>query len=182
MRIHLDQLKQTRITLEQDTPAERFPALRVLAEAGATFTGLVQTRVTAERVGELVEVRGLVRASARQSCSRCLVEFTAPVEADFELTYARQAEGSDGAGDAPRPDAPPDDGLIHFHGDEINLTGGVQEHLILALPLKPLCSEACKGLCARCGGDLNQGPCGCAENRTGRPFEALSRLKLPNDV
>jgi uncharacterized protein len=181
MRIHIEQLKQTRVTLEYETPSGRFPALRRVAENGqGSFTGPVRTRITAERVGELVEVRGVARAAARQSCSRCLTEFTAPLEAEFELTYARLAEAPSG-GEAPQPGGAPDDGLIYFHGDEIDLTGGVQEHLILALPIKPLCRDACNGLCARCGADLNLGPCGCAEDRGGGLFQALGRLKLPKD-
>ncbi len=180
MRIHLDQLKQARITLEHDIPTHRFPGLKLAGEDGR-FTGSVHTHVTAERVGELIEVRGRALATARQSCSRCLADVTTPVEAEFELTYARRAEGPNGAGDPPHDIEPPEDGLIPFSGDEIDLTAGVQEHLILALPLKPLCREACRGLCPRCGADLNQGPCECGGDRGGHPFEALRRLKLPND-
>lgn len=180
MRIHLDQLKQARITLEHDIPAHRFPGLRLGGDDGR-FTGPVHTLVTAERVGELIEVRGRALATARQSCSRCLADVITPVEAEFELTYARRAEGSNGEDDPSSGVGPTEDGLIRFSGDEIDLTAGVQEHLILALPLKPLCREACRGLCPRCGADLNHGPCGCGEDRGGRPFEALRRLKLSND-
>jgi uncharacterized protein len=183
MRIHTDQLEQTRITLEYEKPAHRFPALRrVTANGDDNFTGPVRVSVTAERVGELVEVRGVARASARQSCGRCLAEFDSRMETEFELTYARRVAGPHGAADPQPPDPGPDDGLIYFHGDEIDLTAGVQEHLILALPLRPLCRESCKGLCARCGGDLNLGPCGCAEALGDGPFEALRRLKLPKTV
>lgn len=180
MRIHLDQLKQARITLEHDSPAHRFPGLRLAADEGR-FTGQVHTHITAERVGELIEVHGRALATAHQSCSRCLADVTTPIEAEFELTYARPAEGSNGTGDPSSGVPPPEDGLIPFFGDEIDLTAGVQEHLILALPLKPLCREACRGLCPRCGADLNQGACGCGEDRGGHPFEALGRLKLLND-
>ena len=146
MRIHIDQLKESRLALEFSKPADRFSALRKVTAAGdGSFTGPVRTSVTAERVGELVEIRGVTRAVVRQSCGRCLAEFDSPVETEFELTYARRGEGPNGAADLPRSDPAPDDGLIYFHGDEIDLTAGVQEHLILSLPLKPLCREDCKG-------------------------------------
>lgn len=38
----------------------------------------------------------------------------------------------------------------------------VIEQIHLGIPMKPLCREDCKGLCGTCGGDLNEGPCGCA--------------------
>jgi uncharacterized protein len=180
MRIHIDHLKESRLTLEFEKPADRFPALRrVTATGDDNFTGPVRTSVTAERVGELVEIRGVVRAAARQSCGRCLAEFDSLVETEFELTYARRGEGPSGAADLPRSDPAPDDGLIYFYGDEIDLTAGVQEHLILSLPLKPLCREDCKGLCVRCGSDLNLGPCTCTGASDDGPFETLRRLKLP---
>jgi len=45
------------------------------------------------------------------------------------------------------------------------------------LPLKPLCREECKGLCSRCGADLNQGPCGCPEIENESPFALLQQLR-----
>jgi uncharacterized protein len=181
MRIRIDHLQQSRLALEFEQPADRFPALRrVTANADGNFTGPVRASVTAERVGEMVEIRGQVRATARQCCGRCLAEFDAVVEADFELTYARRSEGPGGAPDLQRPDPAADDGIAYFHGDEIDLTAGVQEHLILALPLRPLCRDSCKGLCVRCGADLNAGPCGCADAADNGPFAALKRLKGPD--
>jgi len=182
MRIPIEQLKQARVALEFESAVARFPALRNGTAGDGAFTGPVHASVTAERVGELVEVRGVVRGAARLVCSRCLAEFTAPLESEFELTYARQPDGANEASEPVHPQPGADDGLIRFHGDEIDLTAGVQEHLILALPLKPLCSESCRGLCARCGADLNQGPCGCAADRGGGSFQALGRLKLSKDA
>ncbi len=183
MRIPIEQLKDSRLALDFEQPADRFPALRrTTAGVDGDFTGPVRTSVTAERIGEMVEVRGHAQAIARQCCGRCLAEFDAVVEADFELTYARRSEGPGGAPDPQRPDPATDDGIAYFHGDEIDLTAGVQEHLILALPLRPLCRDSCKGLCARCGADLNPGPCGCADTADSGPFAALKRLKGPDSA
>ena len=65
MRIRIDHLQQGRLALEFEQPADRFPALRrVTANADGNFTGPVRASVTAERVGEMVEIRGQVRATA----------------------------------------------------------------------------------------------------------------------
>jgi len=50
---------------------------------------------------------------------------------------------------------------VHYEGDEIDLTPLVHEQIILALPTRPLCGESCRGLCPRCGANLNAGACGC---------------------
>ena len=47
-------------------------------------------------------------------------------------------------------------GLLYFRGEEINLQQGIQEQVVMAFPLQPLCAEECKGLCLQCGSDLNR--------------------------
>jgi uncharacterized protein len=71
-----------------------------------------------------------------------------------------------------------DIGLIYFRGEEINLRDGIQEQVVMAFPLRFLCTEACKGLCTQCGADLNQGDCGCKVEPTTNKFAALKDLKL----
>jgi uncharacterized protein len=180
MRISTEELKETSLALEFEAAAERFPALREMVrgcECG--FTGPIRTRLRAMRVGDMVEVEGEIRTSVRLSCGRCLVEFVAPLETAFALTFARKRP----AGDEP---AAPDvqeigadaAGLVYFQGEEIDLTEGIQEQVILALPLRPLCSEACKGLCTRCGADLNTDACRCPKEPAEGPFAILRQLKL----
>ncbi len=48
-----------------------------------------------------------------------------------------------------------------YQGENVELAPMLREHIILAAPMKPLCREECAGLCARCGKDLNEGPCQC---------------------
>ena len=73
----------------------------------------------------------------------------------------------------------PDDlSLSTYEGEEIDLAPLVHEQAILALPTIPLCAEGCRGLCPRCGADLNAGPCGCpppAPDPRLAPLRALAR-------
>jgi len=71
-----------------------------------------------------------------------------------------------------------DAGLIGFRGEEIDLTEGIQEQLVLGLPMRPLCREDCKGLCAACGADLNVDECNCRQQHPASPFAALRHLRL----
>jgi uncharacterized protein len=63
-----------------------------------------------------------------------------------------------------------------YRGDELDLTEVTKEQVLLGLPMKPLCSESCKGLCPACGADLNLGPCGCGGKAVDQRFQALEKL------
>ena len=53
------------------------------------------------------------------------------------------------------------DDRYFYQGDHVELAPMLREHVILSAPMRPLCREECAGLCARCGKDLNEGPCQC---------------------
>ena len=62
----------------------------------------------------------------------------------------------------------------------IDLVPLVEQALLLELPLVPLCDDDCRGLCPRCGANLNEGPCQCGDGPTGEdnPFAALKDFKF----
>ena len=63
---------------------------------------------------------------------------------------------------------------------QIDLGHLVMEQLHLALPMKPLCSETCKGLCPQCGTNLNTGSCNCDPRWEDPRLAALKALKESN--
>jgi uncharacterized protein len=68
--------------------------------------------------------------------------------------------------------------LDFYQGDVIDLEKYLREQILLMVPLKPLCAETCKGLCPRCGADLNHEPCRCEAEQTTSPLAAaLAKLK-----
>ncbi len=178
MRIHMDQLKEGPLALALEEPADRFPVLREMVRDGVCeFTRPVQTRLRATRIREMVEVEGIVRTAARMTCGRCLAPFIGPLVSEFALTYTGGRRDASGVAEpAERELEAGEAGLIYFRGEEIDLADGIQEQVILAFPLRPLCREDCRGLCARCGADLNLGDCRCAPAPAESPFAALRRL------
>ena len=52
----------------------------------------------------------------------------------------------------------------------------VEEHLLLSLPMQPLCSEDCKGLCTGCGANRNHQDCACPEGAGRSPFDCLKEF------
>jgi uncharacterized protein len=179
MRIHTDQLADGSLSLAFEEPADRFPALREMVRSReCEFTSPVRTRLRASRIREMVEVEGQVQVAVRLNCGRCLAEFICPLVSDFALTYTGDRPGSPETDATPEQELDADEaGLICFRGEEIDLTEGIQEQVILAFPLRPLCREDCRGLCARCGADLNHGSCLCPPPAAESPFAALGRLK-----
>ena len=76
----------------------------------------------------------------------------------------------------PTPD-PEDPDQYVFEASSIDLTDAIRDALTLELPLRVLCKEDCKGLCPKCGVNLNTGSCSCPKG-TGKPnpFEALKSI------
>ena len=101
----------------------------------------------------------------RLECVRCLGPVALPVDEELDLVYLpRNAESADLTG-AERALEDSDMNVSFFEDDRLELAHTVWEQLHLALPVKPLCSADCLGLCSSCGADRNRQPsCGCDEN------------------
>lgn len=67
---------------------------------------------------------------------------------------------------------------ISAHGLEMNIGNLAFEEFLLALPVKALCSEDCKGLCPKCGHNLNTGQCACSRSEGDPRLAALRNLTL----
>lgn len=106
----------------------------------------------ATNTGEGIYVKGQVKTTADCTCSLCLASFPLKVAFPFEETFYRADEPSA---------RKREEEVRTYEGDEINLDEVIEEGLILALPMKPLCSPDCKGLCPVCGCDLNHHHCSC---------------------
>jgi uncharacterized protein len=74
------------------------------------------------------------------------------------------------------PEEEPDD-QYQYQGNHLELAPMLREHVILAAPMQPLCSDDCLGLCARCGKNLNEGPCQCAAEPPIPTFRVVQSTK-----
>jgi uncharacterized protein len=160
MEINLHQLPegQTRLDLEVA------PGSIGLAPQDATLEGPLQVRLSLDRRGDEIWIRGTVHAIALQECSRCLVEFSQILELDFEVFCAKLPTARTVSPKA----LDEEDGGVHFHdGRVLTIDSEIREAVLLGLPMRPLCRETCAGLCPRCGEDRNQGPCRCARAAVG---------------
>ena len=94
-------------------------------------------------------LQGTIRAEMRCLCDRCAKEFRAEKEIPLEVPLAAELE------DEENPD------YFLLNGDELDIDDLLETAFILDMDSQMLCREDCKGLCPRCGADLNEGPCGC---------------------
>ena len=160
-----------------------------LTDADASIRGTLSVGLDLRAIERTIYVTGVVEGTAIRQCVRCLKDFDDPVAFSVRVAYEREAKAAIAAAkredlrkakSATSPDVETEgqnDDLYYFSGDHLELTPMLREQWILVSPMHPLCSEECLGLCARCGKDLNEGPCRCGEEPTGSPFDVLRAMK-----
>jgi uncharacterized protein len=118
-------------------------------------------------------VAGRVAGGLAVTCSRCLEPFTLPVTADFDLGYVPRTEN---VGEGEREVEEDDLTTAFYSDDQIDLGELIAEQFHLAMPMKPLCSVDCQGLCPHCGTNLNTETCTCNQQWTDPRLAALKTL------
>jgi len=133
------------------------------------------------KTDENVSIDGEIGFLSHPPCDRCLVEFDEDFVISFHTLLAPLYESrrQQRMEEAEEVELVCDDLEFSFYeGDRIYLDEIVREQILLNLPMKHLCSEGCKGLCQRCGKDLNSGPCGCEPRITDTRWDALKGIKI----
>ena len=120
-----------------------------------------QVRNTA---GVLV-MTGSVRTTMHGICDRCANEFDRDVDIPIDVVLVSELANEENE----------DEWVFPLEGDSADLEDIVRTVFVLNLGTKLLCKEDCKGLCCRCGKDLNEGPCNCQKELDPR-FAALKQL------
>ncbi|MDD2679283.1 MAG: DUF177 domain-containing protein [Candidatus Omnitrophica bacterium] len=102
------------------------------------FCGAIKAKAVISKSYDAIGVKLSLNAPMLMSCSRCLQELNTGFSRQIELHYA-----------------------VDKLEPIIDLDPDIREEIILSYPINPLCSDACKGLCPRCGCNLNEGGCNC---------------------
>lgn len=120
------------------------------------FPGTARVQLDFYRAGAELFLQGHVTGEVVGHCARCLEDYSFPLAADFTSVLVPAAWKPQDREEGELID------LDYYAGDEIDLTPIVCERVVLTLPTRPLCAETCKGLCARCGANLNTAACACS--------------------
>ena len=107
--------------------------------------------------GGAFRVNGRAQTTLELECSRCVEPFALTIDAPFELRYLPQEQNE---GDTEREIQDDDLMTAYYSEGTLDLIEMLREQFQLALPMKPLCSDACHGLCPECGANLNRTTCG----------------------
>jgi uncharacterized protein len=116
---------------------------------------------------------GVLSTSLGLVCDRCLNPFVAEVAVELEDEFKPSIDISTGAS---LPVAPEDEGSVIDDHHVLNLQEVLRQRILLSQPIHPLCRSDCRGLCANCGQNLNEGACSCAEAEIDPRWAALRQL------
>jgi uncharacterized protein len=136
--------------------------------------GVVDCRGRLSAIEDGILIQGELSYDQTMTCNRCLEPVQTPVRESFDLLVVTPGEESAVALDLELEEADLD--VVAVEGDELDTDPLVVEQIHLNVPMKPLCSEECKGLCPSCGSNLNEGPCACPADVDPR-WAALASLR-----
>jgi len=121
-----------------------------------------------------IRIAGDFRTRVELACARCLEPITREVGRKFDLLYRPQ--GSD-AGREELSVTAAEAEVGYYQGEGLLLEDVLREQILLALPLKAICREDCKGLCPHCGRNLNLEQCTCAEPLDDPRWSPLKQIR-----
>jgi uncharacterized protein len=138
------------------------------------FSGDVSAHVSLIKTSWQIVVKIDAHADAAFECDRCADQSVHRIDAEFEQVYTW--------GETERDTVEGEDFFVLGDGQKvIDLADAVREYLLLAVPVKNLCHEDCRGLCPVCGTNLNERLCTCAPETGDIRWSALQNLASRNE-
>lgn len=176
LSLRLDEIPDEGLNLRwKEEPAVLSEYIGHLSKVDFTFESSLQSEAEIRRVNQSILIKGGVQTVLRLQCVRCLKEFPYPLASTYELTlHPFNEENTEEELDLSRQEMETD----FLRGEEIHLSEIACEQVFLEIPVQPLCQEECKGLCSRCGSDLNLSSCACVKEEFDSGFSALKKLKI----
>jgi len=163
MKINTKELREDITKLHLEGSSEALD----LQSKEADFYSPVVCDLICAKSGSKFVCEGKLLTKVSLECARCLANFSYELKTklDFILDEMNNqieliAEGGDFS-------------IRVGYGEDLNIDHLVREALLLALPLKPLCTSDCKGLCPVCGTDLNTSTCKCQKGKADPRWEKL---------
>lgn len=135
MKVVINQIPPEGLNLEQDLLSSDLDLQTDIVK----FTKPIKVKATLYRITNAVCVNLGLSAVMHTNCSRCLNELDIDFKKNLQLSYP-----------------------VNKLTQVIELNPDIREEIILDYPMKPLCQPDCKGLCPKCGKNLNEGGCSCA--------------------
>jgi len=130
------------------------------------FDENLNINLTLLNTGEYIHVEGKIDNVLEVDCDRCLRRFKMPFSFDIDENFSEN---------------PNEEDVLPIENDRIDLKRAIVNNLLLNLPIKFICNEACRGLCPYCGKDLNEEECKCDVDDIDPRFAVLKKLLNDED-
>lgn len=137
-------------------------------EEGTRLISNIDIDIELTRVLREITILGNVSFSIESPCSRCLEAVELDLKPEIRLVLSPSDKIQDEE----------DENHETYSGEEIDISDYLRERIAISLPVKVICSEECRGLCPKCGINLNKETCDCEKDRIDPRFAALKKLKI----
>ncbi len=159
-----------------------------LTEDDGVARGPLAVSLDLTNVEGLVAVTGVLEGTIVRECVRCLKQYEDPLAFSVRAAFIsepkpaskhpKRVDSRKAREEAAAAEEEEDlDDQYQYQGNRLDLAPMLREHIILAAPMQPICSDECLGLCARCGKNLNEGPCQCAAEPPIPTFRVVQSMK-----
>lgn len=133
------------------------------------FLGNIVLKVNLSKVQHQVIVDAGLEVNADLTCDRCGKPYNKILKNNYKVAYLFSND------DIKSDDL--DTVYLPIDTDKIKLDNDARDYAMLSIPMKSLCKEDCKGLCFKCGKDLNEVKCGCPDTNIDVRWKPLQELK-----
>jgi uncharacterized protein len=135
------------------------------------YVGNFKTNVALTKFDSQIILDAETGITANLICDRCAKEFQSVIKSSYRMVYLFRVNFDDEESEKEEVV------YIHPETDKIELDKDIRDYAVLAVPMKNLCSDDCKGLCIKCRKNLNDGNCNCTEENIDPRWEPIQKLK-----
>lgn len=136
-----------------------------LGTEALSFQAPVHVQLQVNYTSKALLVHGTIRTELKATCGRCLETFVNPLNLTFQDEWIFLAQATEDLLET----------ALILDKDEVDIKERIFEQIVLALPMKFICSAECQGLCPTCGANRNLTPCHCGEDDINPRFAALGK-------
>ncbi|MBT8378265.1 MAG: DUF177 domain-containing protein [Ignavibacteria bacterium] len=135
------------------------------------YCGKYKTEVVLTKFDNQMILDAETSIEANLVCDRCAIAFKKEISSRYRMVYLFESEIPDSEKDKTEVN------YLHPDSEKIDISEDVKDYALLAVPMKKLCREDCKGLCYHCGKNLNEGECNYVVEKIDPRWEPLLKLK-----
>ena len=147
-----------------------FEAEPVKIGLDARFYGILKIDVKLDKNQRQILLTAQMKVNGSFECDRCLEQYERPIEGEYSMVYIQ--------GDRSTVELRKEEEIQVISADTnyIDLDDDIRQYLALAVPVKLLCRENCRGLCPVCGTNKNIAQCDCDVQTTDARWDALKKI------